>query len=55
MTTPVEAAAQNLRTLLAEIEAGELECSPTYRRCLEGAVIALEAVAEPDSDTPSTR
>lgn len=49
MTDPVAVAAENLRTILTEIEAGELDCSPTYRRCLEGAVIALEAVAEPES------
>lgn len=49
----VAVAAQHLRTVLAEIDAGELDCSPTYRLLLEGAVLALESVS--GSGTPSDR
>lgn len=59
MTAP-EVAAQNLRTLLAEIDAGELDCSPTYRRLLEGSAVALQVSAEHQAlnwsgSTPSAR
>lgn len=45
----ISEAVVGLRAVLAEIDAGELECSPVYRRCLEGAVIALDAATGPES------
>lgn len=38
-----EAAAQ-LRTVLAEVDAGELSCSAATRHRIEGAALALEAL-----------
>ncbi|HZA17949.1 MAG TPA: hypothetical protein VE645_13875 [Pseudonocardiaceae bacterium] len=37
--------AASMRRLLAAIDAGELSCSKGYRRQLQGAVVALEAMA----------
>lgn len=34
----------HLRTLLADIEAGELGCSAAYRNRVQGAVLALETL-----------
>lgn len=36
--------AGQLRTLLAEIKAGDLTCSAAYRNRVEGAVLALETL-----------
>jgi hypothetical protein len=35
----------SLRAVLAAIDAGELSCSPAYRNRLQGAVVALDALA----------
>lgn len=40
----IREAAGHLRTVLDEIDAGELACSPIYRRLLDGALIALESL-----------
>lgn len=47
MTTQdaMASAAEQLRAVLAEIGSGELTCSPGLRNRLEGAVLALDAVA----------
>lgn len=52
MTAP-EVAAQ-IRMVLDEIGAGQLECSPAYRWMLTGAAIALEA-AEVSASSSSAR
>jgi hypothetical protein len=39
------AVAASMRRLLAAIDAGEMSCSKGYRRHLQGAVVALEAMA----------
>jgi hypothetical protein len=39
------AVAASMRRLLAAIDAGEMSCSKGYRTQLQGAVVALEAMA----------
>jgi hypothetical protein len=36
--------AASMRRLLAAIDAGQMACSKDYRRQLQGAVVALEAI-----------
>lgn len=43
-------AADQLRAVLGRIEAGELTAKPAMMHRLEGAVVALAAVADPDTD-----
>lgn len=48
------AAAANLRTVLAAVDAGDLGCSAGFRSHLRGALVALEALAgmSGTGDTP---
>jgi hypothetical protein len=44
--------AESMRRLLAAIDAGEMSCSKGYRKQLQGAVVALEAMARCVRATP---
>lgn len=43
-------AVNSLRAVLAAIDAGELSCSTAYRNRVQGAVVALEALAQGPAD-----
>ena len=52
--TEVTAALAGLERLLADVEAGRLQCSPTQRERLRGAALALEQLlaARASTNTP---
>jgi hypothetical protein len=45
------AVAEQVRAVLAGVDAGELSCSRAYRNRLQGAAVALEALARGQADT----
>jgi hypothetical protein len=49
----VTAALAGVERLLADVEAGRLQCSPTQRERLRGAALALEQLLDPRPSTKS--